>query len=57
MAAKESLSLEYVTLVSLTDKFTKGISIDCLTVTEKLIARGMIPPSCMSTANETEVFD
>ena len=57
MAAKESLNLEYVTLVSLTDKLTRGISIDCLTVTQKLIAKDVIPPSCMSTANEIEVFD
>ena len=56
MAANESLSLEYETLVSLTDKFTTAISMDCVTVTQKLIARGMIPTSCMSAANETEVF-
>ena len=57
MAAKDSLSLEYVTLVSLTDKFTTVMSMDCSTITQKLIAKGMIPVSCMSTANGTEVFD
>ena len=50
MAAKEfQFAIEYATLVSLTDKLTVGISSDCSTIAQKLVAKGLLPPSCLNS--------
>ena len=50
MAAKEfPLAIEYATLVSLMDKLTLGISSDRSTIAQKLVANGVIPPSCLNS--------
>ena len=54
MAAKDFHSLEHKILLSLTDKAVEYISLDRLNVAQKLVSKGVLPESFITSSKKSE---